>query len=198
MSQQSESVTTEAPKKKSVALSGIEAGQTAICTVGANGRELHYRGYDIHDLASSATYEEVAALLIHEELPNPFILERYKQKLLTMRGLPVPVKAVLEQMPTAAQPMDVLRTGMSVLGTVLPEHDDQAMGEARNIADRLISSMPVMLIYWYHYSRNGRRIEVETGEEFDRRAFLAHAGRPQAVIFLCKGPGRFVDPIRRA
>ena len=172
MSQQSESITTEAPKKKSVALSGIEAGQTAICSVGANGRELRYRGYDIQDLARSATYEEVAALLIHEDLPNPFILARYKQKLLTMRGLPAPVKAILEQVPTAAQPMDVLRTGVSAMGTVLPEHDDQAVGEARNIADRLISSMPAMLIYWYHYSRNGRRIEVETGEDSIAGHFL--------------------------
>src|SRR5512140_3917163 len=131
MSQVPETI-TEAPKKKSVALSGIEAGQTAISAVGANGRELRYRGYDIHDLARSATYEEVAALLIHEELPNPFILSRYKQKLIMMRGLPAPVKAILEQVPTAAQPMDVLRTGISALGTVLPEHDDQAVGEARN------------------------------------------------------------------
>ena len=172
MSQLSEPITTEAPKKKSVALSGIEAGQTAICSVGANGRELRYRGYDIHDLARAASYEEVAALLIHENLPNPFILTRYKQKLLTMRGLPAPVKAVLEQVPTAAQPMDVLRTGISTLGTVLPERDDQAVGEARNIADRLISSMPAMLIYWYHYARNGRRIEVETGENSIAGHFL--------------------------
>lgn len=172
MSQIPETLTTEAPKKKSVALSGIEAGQTAICSVGANGRELRYRGYDIHDLARSATYEEVAALLIHEDLPNSFILARYKQKLLTMRGLPAPVKAILEQVPTAAQPMDVLRTGISALGTVLPEHDDQAEGEARNIADRLIASMPAMLNYWYHYSRNGRRIEVETEEDSIAGHFL--------------------------
>jgi 2-methylcitrate synthase len=172
MSQIPETTLTEAPKKKSVALSGIEAGQTAICSVGANGRELRYRGYDIHDLASYATFEEVAALLIHEDLPNAYILDRYKQKLANMRGLPMPVKAILEQVPTAAQPMDVLRTGVSALGTVLPEHDDQSISEARNIADRLISSLPAMLVYWYHYSRNGKRIEVETGEDSVAAHFL--------------------------
>jgi 2-methylcitrate synthase len=159
-----EAAETKTPKKKSVALSGIEAGQTAICTVGANGKELHYRGYDIHDLAQNASFEEVAHLLIHEELPNVYELARYKTKLESMRGLPAPVKAALEDVPTAAQPMDVLRTGVSVLGTVLPEREDQNLGEARNIADRLIASMPGILNYWYHYSRNGRRIEVETDE----------------------------------
>jgi len=165
MTQLTAEPTLEAPKKKSVALSGIEAGQTAISAVGANGRELRYRGYDIHDLASFASYEEVASLLIHEELPNHYLLARYNQKLKNMRGLPAPVKAALEAVPTAAQPMDVLRTGVSVLGTVLPERDDQAVGEARNIADRLVSALPGMLMYWYHYSRNGRRIDVETEEE---------------------------------
>jgi 2-methylcitrate synthase len=151
--------------KKSVALSGVEAGQTAICSVGSNGLELRYRGYEINDLAKHSTYEEVAHLLIHGDLPNSYILSRYKTKLMTMRGLPTPVKAVLEQIPTAAQPMDVLRTGVSVLGTVLPERDDQAMGEARNIADRLLSAMPGMLVYWYHYARNGRRVDPETFED---------------------------------
>jgi 2-methylcitrate synthase len=165
-------VKTDAPRKKSVALSGVEAGQTAICTVGANGRELHYRGYDIHDLASHASFEEVAHLLVHEELPNPYELARYKLKLSTMRGLPAPLKTVLEEVPTAAQPMDVLRTGCSMLGTVLPEREDQNLGEARNIADRLLASLPSMLIYWYHYARNGRRIEVETGEESIAGHFL--------------------------
>jgi len=165
MNQMTAEPTTEPPKKKSVALSGIEAGQTAISAIGANGRELRYRGYDIHDLASFASFEEVASLLIHEELPNHYLLARYKQKLKNMRGLPAPVKAALEAVPTAAQPMDVLRTGVSVLGTVLPERDDQAVGGARNIADRLVSALPGMLMYWYHYARNGRRIDVETEEE---------------------------------
>lgn len=172
MTDMTETITTQAPKKKSVALSGIEAGQTSICSVGANGRELRYRGYEITDLARAATYEEVAHLLIYEELPNSYILARYKQKLMNMRGLPAPVKAVLEQIPTAAQPMDVLRTGVSVLGTVLPERDDQHPGETRNIADRLISALPAMLMYWYHYARNGKRVEVETDEPSVAAHFL--------------------------
>lgn len=172
MSNPSESTPSEAPKKKSVALSGIEAGQTAICSVGANGRELRYRGYDIHDLAQQATFEEVACLLVHEHLPNNYILTRYKQKLMMMRGLPAPVKAALEQVPPSAQPMDVLRTGCSVLGTVLPERENPSVGEARNIADRLLSAFPSMLAYWYHYARNGRRIEVETEEDSIAAHFL--------------------------
>jgi len=152
---------TTASRKKSVALSGVEAGETAISKVGANGKELHYRGYDINDLAQYATFEEVAYLLIHEELPTSYDLARYLHKLESMRGLPAAVKTVLEAIPTAAQPMDVLRTGCSVLGTVLPEREDQNVGEARNIADRLVASIPSMLVYWYHYARNGRRIDVE-------------------------------------
>ena len=163
---------TSAPGKKSVALSGIEAGSTAICTVGANGKELHYRGYDIHDLAREATFEEVAHLLVHEDLPNPYYLSRYKAKLDSMRGLPAPLKAILEQIPTAAQPMDVLRTGCSALGTILPEREDHNVGEARNAADRLLASFPSMLIYWYHYARNGRRIEVETEDDTIAGHFL--------------------------
>jgi 2-methylcitrate synthase len=160
------------PQKKSVALSGVAAGQTAICTVGANGKELHYRGYDIHDLAEYATFEEVAHLLIHEELPNPYELTRYLMKLETMRGLPITVKTVLEQVPAAAQPMDVLRTGASVLGTVLPEREDHNVGEARNAADRLLASFPTMLTYWYHFSRNGKRIETDTGASSVAEHFL--------------------------
>jgi 2-methylcitrate synthase len=160
------------PQKKSVALSGVAAGQTAICTVGANGKELHYRGYDIHDLAEYATFEEVAHLLIHEELPNPYELTRYLMKLETMRGLPIAVKTVLEQVPAAAQPMDVLRTGASVLGTVLPEREDHNVGEARNAADRLLASFPTMLTYWYHFSRNGKRIETDTGASSVAEHFL--------------------------
>ncbi len=156
--------TQQPPRKKSVALSGVEAGQTAISAVGANGKELRYRGYDIHDLAKYASFEEVAHLLVHEELPNRYMLDRYLVKLSTMRGLPAPLKAALEQVPPAAQPMDVLRTGCSVLGTVLPEREDQNISEARNIADRLLASFPSILNYWYHYSRNGRRIDPETEE----------------------------------
>lgn len=168
----SEAEKTEAPRKKSVALSGVEAGQTAISKVGSNGNQLHYRGYDIHDLAKYASFEEVAHLLIHEELPNHYIYTRYQQKLESMRGLPMPLKLALEQIPAAAQPMDVLRSGCSILGTVLPEREDQNIGEARNIADRLLASFPSMLIYWYHYARNGRPIDVETNESSIAGHFL--------------------------
>lgn len=173
MSERQETLQAEEPrKKKSVALSGVEAGQTAISKVGANGKELHYRGYDIHDLAAHATFEEVAHLLIHEVLPNPYELGRYRQKLESMRGLPAPLKTVLEQIPAAAQPMDVLRTGASMLGTVLPEREDHNLGEARNAADRMLASFPSMLLYWYHYARNGRRIDIEPDAENIAEHFL--------------------------
>jgi 2-methylcitrate synthase len=164
--------TEQAPKKKSVALSGIEAGQTAISKVGASGHDLHYRGYDIHDLATYATFEEIAFMLVHGDLPNAYIYSRYQQKLLTMRGLPAPLKTILENIPTAAQPMDVLRTACSAMGTIMPERDDHPEQGARNITDRLLASFPSMLIYWYQYARNGKRIELETGEESIAGHFL--------------------------
>src|SRR5512146_2068704 len=172
MSDAPQAVKTQAPKKKSVALSGIETGQTAISSVGANGKELRYRGYDINDLAQYATFEEVAHLLVHEVLPNSYELSRYKIKLESMRGLPAQLRAVLESIPTAAQPMDVLRTGCSMMGTMLPERFDHSINEARNIADRLLATFPSMLLYWYHYARNGMRIDVETGEESIAADFL--------------------------
>ncbi len=188
MSETREIVQTEPAKKKSVALSGVVAGSTAICTVGANGKELHYRGYDIHDLAKYATFEEVAHLLIHEELPNPYRLARYKIKLESMRGVPAPLRAGLEAIPTAAQPMDVLRTGCSLLGTVLPEREDHNVNEARNIADRLLASFPSMLNYWYHYARNGQHIEVDNDEESIAGHFLhllyGHPAPPSFVRAL--------------
>src|SRR5512140_1464269 len=153
------------PHKKSVALSGVEAGQTAISKVGHEGKGLYYRGYDIHDLAEFAIYEEVAYLLIHGELPNASQLARYKIRLNSMRGIPAPVKAVLEQIPAAAHPMDVLRTACSMLGTVMPEHDDHSDEGARNIGDRLIACLPSMLLYWYHYARNGKRIDTASAED---------------------------------
>ena len=164
--------TTAAPKKKSVALSGIQAGQTAISSVGADGHSLRYRGYDIHDLAKNATFEEVAFLLVHGDLPNAYIFSRYHQKLLAMRGLPAPLKSVLEQIPTAAQPMDVLRTACSVMGSILPEREDHPVQGARNIVDRLLASFPSMLIYWYQYARNGKRIEVDSDEDSIAGHFL--------------------------
>ncbi|KGU74985.1 bifunctional 2-methylcitrate synthase/citrate synthase [Burkholderia pseudomallei] len=151
--------------KKSVALSGVAAGNTALCTVGKTGNDLHYRGYDILDIAGSSEFEEIAHLLVHETLPNVTELAAYKAKLRAMRGLPANVKAALEWIPAFAHPMDVMRTGVSVLGTVLPEKDDHNLPGARDIADRLMASLGSMLLYWYHYSHNGRRIETETDDD---------------------------------
>lgn len=151
--------------KKSVALSGVTAGNTSLCTVGKSGNDLHYRGYDILDLADKASFEEVAYLLIYGVLPNKAQLEAYRTKLIALRGLPLVAKAVLETIPAAAHPMDVLRTYTSVLGTVLPEKEDRNLAGARDIADKLMSSFSSALLYWYHYSHHGRRIEVETDDE---------------------------------
>ncbi|QQC66742.1 bifunctional 2-methylcitrate synthase/citrate synthase [Paraburkholderia ginsengisoli] len=151
--------------KKSVALSGVTAGNTALCTVGKTGNDLHYRGYDILDIASACEFEEIAYLLVHEKLPTQAELTAYKTKLKGLRGLPANVKAALEWIPAAAHPMDVMRTGVSVLGTVLPEKDDHNLPGARDIADKLMASLGSMLLYWYHYSHNGKRIEVETDDD---------------------------------
>jgi 2-methylcitrate synthase len=151
--------------KKSVALSGVTAGNTALCTVGKTGNDLHYRGYDILDIASTCEFEEIAYLLVHEKLPNQAELTAYKARLKALRGLPANVKAALEWIPAAAHPMDVMRTGVSVLGTVLPEKDDHNLPGARDIADKLMASLGSMLLYWYHYSHNGKRIEVETDDD---------------------------------
>ena len=151
--------------KKGVALSGIVAGSTALCTVGRSGNDLNYCGYDINDLAETCEFEEVAYLLIHGKLPNAAQLANYKTKLKGLRGLPLPVKAVLEALPAAAHPMDVMRTGCSALGCALPEKEDHNVPGARDIADRLVASFGSMLLYWYHYSTNGRRIEVETDDD---------------------------------
>jgi len=151
--------------KKSVALSGVTAGNTALCTVGRSGNDLHYRGYDILEIANSCEFEEIAYLLIHGKLPNHAELSGYKAKLSRLRGIPTAVKNVLEQLPAATHPMDVMRTGVSALGCVLPEHDSHAAAGARDIADRLIASLGSMLTYWYHYSQNGRRIDVDTEDD---------------------------------
>lgn len=151
--------------KKSVALSGVTAGDTALCTVGRSGNDLHYRGYDILDIAKSCEFEEIAFLLIHGKLPNRAELSGYKAKLARLRGLPAAVKAVLEQLPAASHPMDVMRTGVSTLGCVLPEPEVHTSAAARDIADRLIASLGSMLTYWYHYSLHGRRIDVHTAED---------------------------------
>lgn len=169
--------------KKSVALSGTAAGNTAICTVGRTGNDLNYRGYDILDLADKCEFEEIAHLLIHHKLPTASELKAYKAKLKALRGLPLPVKAVLEQIPAAAHPMDVMRTAVSTLGCVLPEKDDHNSAGARDIADRLIASLGSMLLYWYHYSHNGKRIEVETDDESIGGHFLRllHGERPSEL-----------------
>jgi len=172
-----------APKaKKSVALSGIPAGNTALCTVGRSGNDLHYRGYDILDFAAEAEFEEIAYLLVHEKLPNAAELAAYKTKLKGLRGLPPAVKAALEALPSSAHPMDVMRTGVSVLGCVEPERDDHAVAGARNIADRLMASLGSMLLYWHHYSRDRRRIDPETDDDSIGGHFLhlLHGTRPSA------------------
>jgi 2-methylcitrate synthase len=162
-----------APKvKKSVALSGTPAGNTALCTVGRSGNDLHYRGYDIKDLAEQATFEEVAHLLVHGTLPTASQLKAYRTKLKRLRGLPAIVSDALELVPANAHPMDVLRTGCSVLGTVLPEREAHADWEARDIADRLMASFGSMLLYWWHYTRNGVRIDTETDDESIAAHFL--------------------------
>ena len=151
--------------KKSVALSGVPAGNTALCTVGVTGNDLHYRGYDILEIANTCRFEEIAYLLVHGKLPTRSELNAYKDKLKSLRGLPITVREALESLPAASHPMDVLRTGVSVLGCALPEKDDHNAAGARDIADRLIASLGSMLAYWYHYSHNGQRIQVETEDD---------------------------------
>ena len=176
--------TTQLPKpKKSVALSGTAAGNTALCTVGRTGNDLAYRGYDIKDLATQACFEEVAHLLVHGSLPTASRLAAYKAKLKRLRGLPAIVQEALELVPANAHPMDVLRTGCSVLGTVLPEREEHPVAEARDIADRLMASFGSMLLYWWHFTRNGRRIDVETDDDSIAAHFLhlLHGAPPSAL-----------------
>jgi 2-methylcitrate synthase len=151
--------------KKSVALSGVTAGNTALCTVGRTGNDLHYRGYDILELAERCEFEEIAHLLIHEKLPTKAELASYKGKLKAMRGVPANVKTILEALPASSHPMDVMRTAVSALGCQLPEKDDHNLPGAKDIADRLMACLGSMLLYWYHYSHNGKRIEVETDDD---------------------------------
>jgi len=165
-------VTTSQKPKKSVALSGVHAGNTALCTVGRSGCDLHYRGYDIRDLAQSCDFEEVAHLLVHGRLPNAAELRAYKTKLTALRGLPASVKEALEKLPAGAHPMDVMRTGVSALGCALPEKNDHNIAGARDIADRLMASLGSILLYWYHWATQGRRIEVETDDDSIAAHFL--------------------------
>lgn len=171
-----------APKpKKSVALSGVVAGNTALCTVGRTGNDLHYRGYNILDLAAQSEYEEIAYLLVHGTLPELHQLRAYKSKLKSMRGLPANVRTVLESLPAASHPMDVMRTGVSALGCTLPERDSHDPAGAREIIDRLLACNSSMLLYWYHYAFNGRRINVETDDDSIGGHFLnlLHGVAPQ-------------------
>lgn len=163
---------TEPGKKKGVVLAGVSAGTTAICTVGHTGNDLHYRGYDIIELAKHATFEEVAYMLIHGELPNSSQLSAYHQKLKTLRGLPDALKSVLEQIPANAHPMDVMRTGCSMLGTLEPENVDRNIDDAKLLGDRLIACFGSILIYWYHFSHNNKRTEVETDDDSIAAHFL--------------------------
>jgi 2-methylcitrate synthase len=178
---------SEVPKsefkpKKSVALSGVAAGETALCTVGRTGNDLHYRGYDILELAREAEFEETAYLLIHGKLPTAAELHAYKAKLKTLRGLPAGVKTVLEALPATAHPMDVMRTGVSALGCIEPEDNAHRGDKAREIADRLVACLGSMLIYWLHFANDGRRIEVETDDETVGGHFLhlLHGTSPSA------------------
>ena len=179
--------TTEAPAvapvfkpKKSVALSGVTAGNTALCTVGRSGNDLHYRGYDILDFADTSEFEEIAHLLIHGKLPNKAELTAYKAKLRSLRGLPAQLQTVLESLPAASHPMDVMRTAASTLGCILPEKDDHNIPDARDIADRLMANLGSDLLYWYHYSHNGRVIDVQTDDDSIGAHFLhlLHGKKP--------------------
>jgi 2-methylcitrate synthase len=166
--------------KKSVALSGVTAGNTALCTVGVTGNDLHYRGYDILDIAETSEFEEIAYLLVHGKLPNKAELAGYKQKLKRLRGIPADVQDILESIPAGAHPMDVMRTAVSALGAVLPEAEDRKVSESKDIADRLMASLGGMLLYWYHFSHSGKRIDVETDDDSIGGHFLhlLHGKKP--------------------
>jgi 2-methylcitrate synthase len=168
--------------KKSVALSGVAAGNTALCTVGRTGNDLHYRGYDILDIATTSEFEEIAYLLVHGVLPNRAELSAYKDKLRGLRALPQAVRSVLEQLPKSSHPMDVLRTGVSALGCHLPEGEKHDVAGARDIADKLLACLGSMLCYWYHYANSGKRIEVDTDDDSIGAHFLhlLHGKKPSA------------------
>jgi 2-methylcitrate synthase len=171
--------------KKSVALAGVFAGTTSLCTVGATGNDLHYRGYDILEFADRVSFEEVAYLIVHEKLPTAAELAAYQAKLRGLRALPASVRAALEALPRTAHAMDVLRTAVSVFGTVVPENADHAAAGAREIADQLLGSLGSALAYWYHFSHHGRRIEVETDDDSIGGHFLhlLH-GRPPSASWV--------------
>jgi len=169
--------------KKSVALSGVAAGNTALCTVGRTGNDLHYRGYDILDVATTCEFEEIAYLLVHGKLPTRAELTAYKTKLKSMRDVPAGVKRVLEELPASTHPMDVMRTAVSALGCMMPEKDDHNAQGAREIADRLMASLGSMLLYWYHFAVNGKRVDVETDDDSIGGHFLhlLHGEKPSEL-----------------
>jgi len=173
----------EPKKKKGVALAGVSAGTTAICTVGHTGNDLHYRGYDIIELARQSSFEEVAYLLIHGELPTTTQLTAYHAKLKKLRGLPVALKAVLEQIPKNAHPMDVMRTGCAMLGTLEPEAADRNIDAAKDLGDRLIACFGSILLYWYHFSHFGNRVETVTDDDSIAAHFLhvLHGEKPSQL-----------------
>jgi len=151
--------------KKSVALSGVIAGNSALCTVGRTGNDLHYCGYDILDLAGQCEFEEIAHLLVHGKLPTAAELKAYKGKLRSLRSIPAAVQDILECIPASTHPMDVMRTACSALGAMLPEGEDHKLAPSRDIADRMMACFGSMLMYWHHFSHSGRRIEVETDDD---------------------------------
>jgi 2-methylcitrate synthase len=171
--------------EKSSGLEGVIVGDTAICTVGKEGLGLTYRGYDIHDLAKQSSFEEVAYLLIYGSLPTLSQLQAYRDKLIKLRRLPNELKATLEAIPASAQPMDVLRTSVSMLGTLEVE---SAQYNAYQIADRLIACMPSILLYWYQFHRNNVRIEPQHSEEQTVAGYflhLLHGKRPDDDMRRC-------------
>jgi 2-methylcitrate synthase len=171
--------------KKSVALSGVVAGNTALSTVGLAGNDLHYRGYDILDIADRCEYEEIAYLLIHGKFPNVSELAAYKGRLKAWRALPPALRAALELLPASSHPMDVLRSGVSVLGCLAPEGNEHEVAAARELSDRLLARLPSMLCYWYHYSHHGKRIEVSTDDDSIAAHFLhlLH-GKPTSALWI--------------
>ncbi len=178
------SAKTSFKPKKSVALSGVPAGNTSLCTVGRSGNDLAYRGYDILDMAETCEFEEIAYLLIHGELPDRETLKNYKNKLMGLRDLPPELKEVLEKIPKTAHPMDVMRTGCSMLGTILPEGHEHTSEQARHIADRLLACFGSMLVYWYHATHNGERIDVNTDDDSIGGHFLhmLHGEHPRDLL----------------
>ena len=167
--------------KKSVALSGTTVGNTAICTVGLTGNDLHYRGYDILEFATKAEFEEIAYLIVHEKLPNKAELIAYKTKLKSYRNIPDTVKTILEQLPKSTHPMYVMRTGCSALGCIEPEGEAHLKDKAQDIVDRLIASFGSILLYWYHYSHNNKKIELQTDDDTIAEHFLhlLHGKKPK-------------------